>query len=34
LLADLEAARYEMTSRAAAKHETPPAAVSPEQAAS
>ena len=33
LLVDLEAARYEMSSRASAKHE-PPAAVSPEQAAS
>jgi hypothetical protein len=34
LLADLEAARYEMTSRATAKHEAPATAVSPEQAAS
>ena len=33
LLTDLEAARYEMTSRASAKHEAPPAAPS-EQAAS
>ncbi len=34
LLADLEAARYEMTARAANKHEAPTASASPEQAAS
>jgi predicted nucleic acid-binding Zn-ribbon protein len=34
LQVDLDAARYEMSSRASAKHEAPGAAVSPEQAAS